>query len=113
MRNASPGATSAATASLNSLRETGASEKEQICCLLLSFGFGFAVLNLFDAVLILVFSSGTSVGRVSPGAASSASVKSVVAAKPQRQLIVGEVADEEEDDKVRRDVHRKTDRRKR
>lgn len=66
MRNASPGATSAATATLNSLRGDGAS---------------------------------ATVGRVQNGANSAASVKQTAAApaKPARQLIVGEVPDEEED----------------
>lgn len=68
MRNASPGATSAATASLNSLR------------------------NDSGAAAV--------VGRVQPGAAagSGSSVKAAPApAKPQRQLLVGEVPDEEEE----------------
>ena len=72
MRNASPGATSAATASLNSLRN--------------------------DAGTAAV------VGRVQhgAGASSASSVKTPAApaaagaARPQRQLLVGEVPDEEE-----------------
>ncbi len=81
MRNASPGATSAATASLNSLRG----------------GDGTAV-----------------VGRVQPGSASGASVKTSPAAssaaaaaavRPARQLIVGEVPDDE--DEKERDKERK------
>ncbi len=70
MRNASPGATSAATASLNNLRNDSG--------------------------------SAAVVGRVAPGAGGASSVKSApapaaAAAKPQRQLIVGEVPDEEEE----------------
>jgi hypothetical protein len=66
MRNASPGSTSAATASLNNLRNDSG--------------------------------SAAVVGRVAPGAAGASSVKSAPAsaAKVQRQLIVGEVADDEE-----------------
>jgi outer membrane protein OmpA-like peptidoglycan-associated protein len=51
--------------------------------------------------------TGAVVGRVQNGSASGASVKNSSSggvAKPQRQLIVGEVADEEEEDSKTRDA---------